>query len=76
MQPKYLILTIFLKTNEKDLYVIGGKTIYKLALPYADRLYITWVDADHEGDVYFPSFDLSKFNLISESKEDVLRFCL
>lgn len=66
----------FLKTNEKDLYVIGGKTIYKLALPYADRLYITWVDADHEGDVYFPSFDLSKFNLISESKEDVLRFCL
>lgn len=66
----------FLKTNEKDLYVIGGRTVYKLSLPYADRLYITWVDADHEGDVYFPSFNLSEYNLASESKEDSLRFCL
>lgn len=66
----------FLKTIKKDLYVIGGKTIYKLALPYADRLYITWVDADHDGDVYFPKFDLTQFSLLSETKEDVLRFCL
>ncbi len=37
--------------------VIGGRSIYCGALPHADRLYLTRVDADCEGDVKFPPFD-------------------
>lgn len=66
----------FLKTTTEDVMVIGGKTIYQLSLPYADRLYITYVLKRHEGNVYFPSFDLSKFNLIEKVMEDGLIFAV
>ncbi len=66
----------FLENYQGDLFVIGGKTIYRLSLPYADRLYITFIDASHEGNVYFPPFDLSAYKLIQENQVDVLRFCV
>jgi len=36
--------------------VIGGAEVYALALPMADRLYMTIVDAHLEGDTYFPEY--------------------
>ena len=39
--------------------VIGGSEIYHLALPLADKLYLTEVHADVEGDALFPVFDRS-----------------
>lgn len=66
----------FLATTSEDLFVIGGKTIYRLSLPYADQLYITFIDQSHEGNVYFPEFDLSEYHLIREDIEGVLRFCV
>ena len=69
-------IDVFLKNHQGNLFVIGGKTIYRLSLPYADRLYITFIDASHEGNVYFPPFDLSAYKLIQEDQVDVLRFCV
>ena len=43
--------------KESEAMVIGGSDIYTLALPVANRLYITEVNAEVEGDVYFPKFD-------------------
>ena len=40
-----------------EIFVIGGGEIYKLALPYADKMYLTYVDADVPADAYFPEFD-------------------
>ncbi|MEL6257698.1 MAG: dihydrofolate reductase [Pseudomonadota bacterium] len=40
-----------------EAFIIGGATLYKSALPFADRLYITEVDAAPKGDVYFPEID-------------------
>ena len=37
-------------------YIIGGAEIYKEALPLADRLFITDIDIECEGDAYFPEF--------------------
>jgi len=42
--------------------VMGGAQIYELALSYADRLYMTQVHADVEGDAYFPVFELSEWH--------------
>lgn len=64
----------FIKQTNEDLFIIGGKTIYQLMLPYADRLYITYVLKAHEGNVYFPKFDLSEFKLVSKKMEDQLIF--
>jgi dihydrofolate reductase len=42
-----------------EICIIGGAEIYAQALPLADRLYLTQVHADVEGDAFFPEFDLS-----------------
>lgn len=42
-----------------EVFVIGGAEIYALALPLADRLQLTEVDVELEGDAYFPNFDRS-----------------
>ncbi len=66
----------FLENNKEELYVIGGPKIYDLAIPFADRLYITYVLDRHEGNVYFSKFDLSKFKLKSYENTDKLIFAL
>jgi dihydrofolate reductase len=42
-------------------FVIGGAQIYALALPHADELILTEVDADAEGDTHFPAWDRGRF---------------
>ncbi|MDX9691909.1 MAG: dihydrofolate reductase [Acholeplasmataceae bacterium] len=69
-------LFAFLKETKEDIMVIGGKTIYQLCLPYANRLYITFVLNRHEGNVYFPHFDLSKYKLIQKDLADELIFAV
>lgn len=41
----------------EELMIIGGEQIYAQALPLAERLYITQVHADVEGDAHFPVFE-------------------
>ena len=51
-----------------ELCVIGGAEIYRLALPHADRLYLTRVHADAEGDVFFPELDLSAWREVERGE--------
>ena len=53
----------YLKSLDEEIMVIGGASIYKLFLPYADKLYLTEIDADADADVYFPKFDLDKYEI-------------
>ncbi len=64
----------FLENNKEDLWVVGGATIYKLSLPYADRLYISFVKGTHDGDRYFPPIDFSKYKLTWENNTDLVRY--
>ncbi len=48
----------------EEVMVIGGGEIYAQALPYADRLYLTKVDAAPEGDTRFPEIDKSQWVLV------------
>ncbi len=43
--------------GRSECFIVGGETIYGAALPFADRLYITEVDTEIEGDAFFPDFD-------------------
>jgi dihydrofolate reductase len=52
----------------EEIFIIGGANVYRQALPYADRLYITEVDCSPEGDVSFPEINKDDWNLISEEK--------
>lgn len=47
-----------------EIFVIGGAEIYKLALPFANRMYLTHVDADMNADVYFPEFNEKEWRIV------------
>jgi dihydrofolate reductase len=55
--------------GDEEVFVIGGATIYKLALPHADKLYLTLVKTKIDGDAFFPEIDLEKdFKVVKESE--------
>ena len=49
----------------EEVFVIGGEEVYKATLPYANKMYITWVDSRCSGDTYFPDFDRKKWEMLS-----------
>ena len=58
---------IGLAAPDSEVFVIGGAQIYELALPRADRLYVTHVDAEVEGDTFFPAYDPAEWRRVEET---------
>jgi len=58
------------ESADSEAMVIGGAEIYALALPVADRLYCTSIDADIEGDVFFPEFDEAQWREVSRQRHE------
>lgn len=52
--------------GQDEVMVIGGAAIYNLALPLADKLYITLVHAEVAGDAYFPEVSLADWQLLDQ----------
>lgn len=50
-------------TNE-ECFIIGGASVYQQLLPFANRLYITWVHKEFEGDVFFPLIDFKEWKIV------------
>lgn len=53
---------------DAELMIIGGAQIYAQALPLAQRLYLTEVHAEPEGDASFPQFDRSKWQEVAREE--------
>lgn len=45
-----------------EIMVIGGEQIYRMTIDLADRIYLTQVDADVEGDAFFPDIDFNNWS--------------
>lgn len=54
--------------NKEENFVIGGAMIYNLLMPYVNKLYITEIHKDFEGDAVFPKINLEVWNEISREK--------
>lgn len=54
--------------DEEEAFCIGGSMLYRQLMPYAQRLYVTWVFQDFEGDALFPIIDESVFYRSEESQ--------
>lgn len=52
--------------GDEEAFVAGGAEIYRLALPRADRLYLTLVHGTFEGDTSFPGWDEASWKLVSQ----------
>jgi len=49
------------RSTDPEPFVIGGGQLYAAALPLATRLYLTWLDEEHAGDVLFPELDATQW---------------
>ncbi|HEY0632446.1 MAG TPA: dihydrofolate reductase [Thermoleophilaceae bacterium] len=56
-----------LEACERHCFVIGGGAVYAEAMPLVDRLYVTHVDADVEGDAFFPPLAGEQWRCTTES---------
>jgi len=45
------------KAGETDLFIVGGEQIYKLAMPFTDRIYLTRIHTEVKGDTFYPELD-------------------
>ena len=57
---------IAMADDDAEVFIMGGAQIYAQALDIADRMYITRVERDYEGDTSFPEVDYSKWKLVAE----------
>ena len=52
-------------SSHDEIVVIGGSDIYRLAFPFVNKLYITYVEGSFSGDTWFPEFNLGDWRMIS-----------
>lgn len=60
------------------IFLCGGQRIYSQGMKYAQRLYLTEIDADYNGDAFFPRSDIDRFRLESTiiGKTPGVKFCV
>jgi dihydrofolate reductase len=54
--------------DEDEVFVIGGAEIFKQYMPDSDRLYITQIEHDFDGDTFFPEINYAEWKIISKEK--------
>ena len=54
--------------GEEEVFISGGSEIYKATLEITDRIYLTLIDTEVEGDVFYPELDMRKWQVVSEDK--------
>lgn len=54
--------------EDPEVFVCGGEAVYTHALPFADRLYLTRVHGEFEGESRFPQIDVAQWKLVSKEE--------
>lgn len=62
------ILQYVKDNSDEEIFIIGGGELFKLMLPYVNKMYITEIDEEFTGDVYFPPFDEAEWKLTFKEK--------
>ena len=52
----------------EEVFIIGGEALYRKALPQAQRLYLTEIDQEFEGDAFFPEFKREEWVEVSRRR--------
>ena len=62
--------------NSDEIMIIGGEQIFREFLPIATKMYLTFIDKEFEGDVYFPEYNENEWKEVfrEEHEEDGLRY--
>jgi dihydrofolate reductase len=55
--------------GDPEIFFVGGSEMYTQVLPRADRLYLTEIQAEYEGDAWFPAFDKGEWRETERNKQ-------
>ena len=58
-------IVIATQSDAKEIFIIGGGEIFQAALPLADRIYLTRVHENFEGDAFFPEINYQDWELVN-----------
>jgi len=56
---------VFLCEHEKQVFIIGGATVYRQCIDKVDSMFITWIHKDFSADTFFPKFDFNEWEEVS-----------
>lgn len=59
------------KDSEEEVFIIGGSEIYNKFYKYANKLFLTEVDLEVDGDTTFPIIDLNEWDLVNSSSKNI-----
>jgi dihydrofolate reductase len=51
------------RSYKKEIFIIGGAAIYQQTIPWADRMYLSYVKGDYDGDAFFPQYGESQWRV-------------
>jgi dihydrofolate reductase len=57
---------IELAPKDQEVFIVGGAEIYRQALPLCNKMHLTVIHHDFEGDTAFPAVDFSEWELVSD----------
>jgi dihydrofolate reductase len=55
--------------NADEIFVIGGSDLYEAILPIADKIYLTIINSEFQGDAFFPEIDVNEWSVVE--REDI-----
>ncbi|HUV84673.1 MAG TPA: dihydrofolate reductase [Methanosarcinales archaeon] len=59
-------------SDARPIFIAGGASVYEQAMPYADRMYLSFIHKQYEGDAFFPKWnneDWSEFQVDTSNEE-------
>ena len=56
------------RARSTEVFIIGGASLFQQTLGRADRLYLTQIDADIEGDASFPAYEPTDWQIVAEER--------
>lgn len=65
-----------IQSNDEEVFVIGGASVYRQSIDKCDKLYLTEIDAEAEADVYFPTFNHDDYTgeVIDQQEENGIKY--
>lgn len=64
------LLEVLKQYDSKDVYIIGGDSVYRQMLPYCDTVHVTKIDREYEADAFFPNLDeMPEWQVTASSEE-------
>jgi dihydrofolate reductase len=65
----------FASEKDKNIFVIGGASIYKQTIQHAKYLYISHIFGEFDGDILFPKFKKEHYKILEQEKFEKFEFC-